>query len=489
MADQSPERLGSERQRAERIRRAHLDRWRYGEPVPAEMLHQIAREIAEHCDCSPLRAYRLAQGWTIREAIDAFHAMCTREDMKPRGLVARSWMEWEAGARPNWDYQDLVARLFQTSVIELGWASDYSPDRRWSDRTGSRPRALRHLPRDIDDFTGRAGQVRDITALLADRLLRSSTAVPIAAISGKPGIGKTTLAIHVAHTVRDQFPDGQIYCNLHGAEAQDADPAEVLAGFLRDLDVDCQDIPTGLDERARMYRTRLAGQRILVVLDNAANESQVRPLLPGDTACAVLATSRSRLAGLAGAKLVPLDIMSAQQAIELLSKIVGNQRAQGELGALNNIARLCGYLPLALRIAGVRLVSRPTCPIAVFAAKLAIESRRLDLLKAGDLEVRASFAVSYRARGHQEQRAFRVLGQFPGDFAAGEVAALLDIETDQAEQILEQLVDAELVEVAEVDATGLVRYRLHDLLAEFAQECLARAEPEAQQPPASRLST
>src|SRR5215469_6325165 len=173
MADQPPERLGSERQRVERIRRAYVERWRYGDAVPAELLHRIARDIAEHLDCSPLRAYRLARGWTIREAIDAFHAMCKLVDVKPRGLVARSWMEWEAGARPNWDYQDLVARLFQTSVIGLGWASDYSPDGRWSDRAGSRPLALLHLPRDIDDFTGRADQVRDVATLLAGPPWRS----------------------------------------------------------------------------------------------------------------------------------------------------------------------------------------------------------------------------------------------------------------------------------------------------------------------------
>jgi hypothetical protein len=254
----------------------------------------------------------------------------------------------------------------------------------------------------------------------------------------------------------------------------------VLAGFLRELGIDSQDMPGGLDERARMYRTRLAGRRTLVVLDNAVNEAQVRPLLPGDADCAVLTTIRSRLLGLAGADLVPLDVMPPHDAAALLGKIVGSERAQAERTALDDIARLCGYLPLALRIAGVRLASRPTWKIARFAAKLATESRRLDLLKAGDLHVRASFAMSYRARDHQEQRAFRLLGQVPGNFPAYTLAALLDIETDKAEQILENLVDAELVEVADADAAGLARYRLHDLLKEFAQECSAQ-DSEARQ--------
>jgi hypothetical protein len=168
-------------------------------------------------------------------------------------------------------------------------------------RTHARTPALWHLPPDTGDFTGRADYVRDVARLLTSSRQVSGTVVPIAAISGKPGIGKTTLAVHVAHRVRDDFPDGQMYSTLRGAEAQAADPADVLAGFLRELDVDGGDVPQGLDERARMYRTRLAGRRILVVLDNAMDEAQVRPLLPGSAGCAVLVTSRTRLAGLAGA--------------------------------------------------------------------------------------------------------------------------------------------------------------------------------------------
>lgn len=238
----------------------------------------------------------------------------------------------------------------------------------------------------------------------------------------KPGIGKTTLAIHVAHKLRDEFPDGQMYANLRGGEVKAADPASVLAGFLRELDVDGRDIPEDLDERARMYRTLLAGQRVLLVLDNAVDENQVRPLLPGGVGCAVLLTSRSRLAGLAGlagAHPIPLEVMPPAEAIEMLTRVIGKKRAHAESAALEDIARLCSYLPLALRIASTRLVSRPAWRVSWFASKLSSESSRLDVLKAGDLEVRASFAVSYHGLDPEQQHAFRLLGtgivrRFPG---------------------------------------------------------------------------
>ena len=382
-----------------------------------------------------------------------------------------------------------------------GWAADYTPAEAPAARrvlagaaarsfAGGAPtagglgagddrhgRALLHLPPDTRDFTGRAEQVSEVTRLIAAAAAGSGTALPIVCLSGQAGVGKTTLAIHVAHRVGGEFPDGQLYANLRGSDARGQDPAEVLAGFLRELGVDGTDIPEGLDERARMYRANLAGQRMLVVLDNAADEAQVRPLLPGSPGCAVLVTSTSRLAALAGATTVPLDLMPPGQATELLTAIIGEARARAEPEAIGEVARMCGYLPLALRIAGARLLSRPAWKVSWFAARLADESRRLDLLRAGDLEVRASFGLSYHGRAETEQQAFRMLGLLPADFPAWNLAALLATDPDDAEELLEQLVDAVLVDVAGVDATGLIRYRLHDLLRAFARECLAETEP------------
>jgi len=486
---------------AERIRRQYLDQLQRRDELQAGLLHRIAVDIAENCAVTPLKAHRLAWGWTVAQAVEAFHRMCRREKIKPRGLTARSWMDWEAGARPNWDYQDLLSRLFQASPVRLGWAADYAsvgsagsrssfavPQARVlagahvvqqvADHDGRSGRALLQLPPDIGDFTGRAEQVDQVARLIAAAAGSSQKALPIICLSGQPGVGKTTLAVHVAHKIGDEFPDGQLYTDLHGADARAQDPADVLAGFLRELGVDGADIPEGIDERARMYRARLAGQRVLVMLDNATDEAQVRPLLPGSSGCAVLVTGRSRMAALAGSRAISLDVLPPDQAAALLTAIIGTERARAEPAAVTEIGKLCGHLPLALRIAGARLVSRPAWQISWFAARLRDESRRLDLLKAGDLEVRASFALSYSSRDEAERRAFRMLGLLAADFAAWNLAVLIGTEADEAERLLEQLADAVLVDIVGVDASGLIRYRLHDLLRDFARELLYSTEAQ-----------
>lgn len=331
------------------------------------------------------------------------------------------------------------------------------------------------LPPDVDDFTGREAAVAEVQRLLeAER----ATAIVISAITGKAGVGKTALAVHVAHRLRPRFADGQLYVNLRGAEAQLLDPADVLAGFLRALGVEGAVIAEGLEERVHQYRSRLADRRVLVVLDNAASEAQVRPLLPASPGCAALVTSRARLSGLEAAHLMTLDVLKADQAVVLLAKLAGPDRVAAEPEAAAAIVRLCGWLPLAVRIAGARLAGRPHWPLALLAERLANERRRLDELAAGDLEVRASVALSYHGRDRQEQRLFRRLGVLaPPSFPAWVAGALLQVELAEAEGLLEGLVDAQLVEAAGQDQAGQLRYRLHDLLRIFARERLHEEEP------------
>jgi hypothetical protein len=243
------------------------------------------------------------------------------------------------------------------------------------------------LPPDVPEFTGRADEV----ARLREQLGSTDgpgggggRAVAISAIAGKPGIGKSALAIHLAHQVAAAFPDGQLYVNLRGAERRGLDPAVVLGQFLQALRLPDEDIPTELDEQVARYRTLLAGRRMLVVLDNAADAAQVRPLLPGSPPCAVLITSRNPLTALEGASPLALEFLDRPAAVELLGKLTGRARVAAEPQAAEAIAGYCGDLPLALRIAGARLAARPAWPLAALAERLADERRRLTELRAGD---------------------------------------------------------------------------------------------------------
>jgi tetratricopeptide (TPR) repeat protein len=304
----------------------------------------------------------------------------------------------------------------------------------------------------------------------------------VSAVTGTAGVGKSALAVHVAHQLAAAFPDGQLYASLRGAHPHPLDPAEVLGGFLRALGVDGAAIPSAVEERAGLYRSLLAGRRVLVVLDDAGGEAQVRPLLPGSPTCAVLVTSRARLAGLEGARLLDLDVFDPEQAVALLGRIAGSGRVAAEPEAAAALARLCGYLPLALRVTGARLAARPHWRLAQLVARLADQRQRLDELTHGHLAVRASLGLSHRALEPVAKTLFGRLGllQAP-DVAAWAAAALLDSSVEQATELADRLVDARLLEVAGRDATGQVRYRFHDLVRVYARE-----RAEADDPPRER---
>src|SRR5262249_19529753 len=204
-------------------------------------------------------------------------------------------------------------------------------------------------------------------ATLAHLAAASRATTVLIAIRGRAGIGKTTLAVHAAHRLRDRYPDGQLYVHLRGMEASPLTATEVLARFLRSLGVDRMAIPDDIEERAALYRSRLADRRLLIVLDDAACEAQVRPLLPGTPGCAVLVTSRARLTGLGGAQLVDLDIYEPEESVELLARVAGPERVAAEPAAAREIVRVCGFLPLAIRVPGARLGARPHSPLSPLA--------------------------------------------------------------------------------------------------------------------------
>ena len=336
------------------------------------------------------------------------------------------------------------------------------------------------LPADIGDFTGRETPVAQLCDLLLGTDSTSSPgAVRIAVVNGAGGLGKTTLAVHAAHRVRTRFPDGQLYVDLLGASGQPADPGEVLARFLRDLGVEGDKVPARDDERGALYRTRLTGRRVLILLDNARDAAQVRPLLPGSSSCTVLVTTRNRTPDLVSTRFVDLNVLEDTEALALFSRIVGEERAAAEPDATAEVLVACAGLPLALRICAARLAARRQWRIATLAGRLRNEQRRLDELSIGDLAVRASFQVSYdslrsASRGVDPARVFRLLGLWQGTWISLSAAVVLVGATeDDTEDALETLVDANLLESP---TPGW--YRFHDLLRVYATERAVAEEPE-----------
>lgn len=340
------------------------------------------------------------------------------------------------------------------------------------------------LPPDLPDFTGREDALGDV-----DRLLTGAgeLATPVVVVAGPGGAGKTTLTVHAAHRLRGRFPDGQLYAELRGAEATPADPVEVLGRFLTALGADPASLPDDLDDRAGMFRSRTADRRLLVVLDNASTEAQVRPLLPTGSGSAALVTCRGVLSGLDGARTVQLGMLADDEVSALLAAVVGGDRVTAELPAARRIGELCGGLPLAVRVVGARLAVKPHWSLASMADRLGDERRRLTELRTGDQDVRTSLGLSYRGCDAPERRTFRLLGALDtATFAAWEVAALLHTDPATAEARVETLVDAHLVQVAGRDPQGRLRYRLHDLLRVYARERLAAEEPPGDRRAATR---
>jgi DNA-binding SARP family transcriptional activator/tetratricopeptide (TPR) repeat protein len=335
----------------------------------------------------------------------------------------------------------------------------------------ARPAQLPAVP---VDFTGRRGQLAELSAGLSAEA--ASRAMPVWVISGQGGIGKSTLALRAAHDLTAAYPDGQLFAQLHGTTGTPASTEVVLARFLTGLGLGQSDLPSTVEERAERYRSMLAGRRVLVVLDDAATEDQVRPLLPGSPGCAVLVTSRGRMAGLDGARFTELAVMDEVEAVELLTSITGDERVAAEPDAVRRLVRQSARLPLAVRIIGVRLATRRHWRLAQLSDRLEDEARRLDELSVGDQQIRASFGVSYDALPADAKVALRRLGALGlPEFPAWVVGALLDVPEDTVDRAIDDLLDAHLLTFAGVDGCGQVRYVLHDLLRIFAAE---RAEAE-----------
>ncbi|GAA4231777.1 BTAD domain-containing putative transcriptional regulator [Actinomadura meridiana] len=332
------------------------------------------------------------------------------------------------------------------------------------------PAAVRQLPMDIVEFTGREDELRTLNRIADDAGGHGDTALTVIAIEGMAGVGKTRLAVRAGHQIsaRGRFGAVQLWADLHAMDPDlpPADPAEVLGTFLRQLNVPPALIPPGVDARAALYRDRLHGERALVILDNATDEIQVEPLLPGDPTSLVVITSRRSLAGLDGVHRLRLNGFAPRESRDLLGRIAGHERVTADRAAAARIADRCGHLPMAVTMAARRLQTRPAWTPGEFDARLQDDDRLPGELEFRNRSISASFELSYRALADDQKRMFRLLGLHPGaDFTPSSAAALTDLPGQRAESLLEDLLDENLLQQA---SPG--RYRIHQLLRMYARK-------------------
>lgn len=344
------------------------------------------------------------------------------------------------------------------------------------DTASPRARALVVRPAELPpapvDFTGRAAEIEDICGWMSAQGGREG-APPVCAILGMPGMGKTALALFAAHQLRHRYPDGQLYINVApGGRA--TDPTQALRDLLQALGVDPAVMPDTVEDLTRIYRSCVSGRRLLVVVDNVVGEEQIRPLLPGTAGCGMLVTTRGRLAAVEGIHAVPLTELGADEARELLARIIGPRRMAAEPTAASRIVDLCAGHPLALRISGAKLASRPHWSLARLAERLADEDTLLNELSLGDLQVRAGLLENHRPHRREVRRALLALSRLgTTPFSLSTAARVIGTPVDDAQNLIDELVDAHLLGM-DGDCPGC--YRLHRMTWALARELVAAGE-------------
>lgn len=396
-------------------------------------------------------------------------ARLTQDQLADRsGVAVRTirYLERGPAVRPRWATVRLLAQALGADETDLMHALD---PRTPATAAGG---TVRRLPAAVQDLTGRTGLVARVGAILADRP-QVAGAATVVNLSGRAGVGKSCLAAAVGHRLAAAFPDGRLWVDLGGSGRTPRAPDAVLGDLLVALGVDAAAVPQTADGRAAALGEQLAGRRVLLVLDDAADEAQVGPLLPG-TPAAALVTSRRPLAGLAGGTALDVETLPPADGADLLTRIVGPERAAAEPAEVQRIVAACAGLPLALRIAGARLVSRPQVSLRSLAAALADEQRRLAELRYADLEVRAPLQVTLDGLAAPDRRAFALLGRLDVPHLTLPAAeAVLDLDPTGTREVLDRLVDARLLDAVSVQDSTDVHYRFHDLLRLFARQAPA----------------
>jgi DNA-binding SARP family transcriptional activator/tetratricopeptide (TPR) repeat protein len=442
----------------------------------------VGRHVEVATELSALVAEQPLRESLVRLAMTALYRSGRSADALEMFARVRAVLAEELGVDPAPALLDLHVRILRSDsdlLVESGAeGGDRSPAVAGGAVEGGSPSTVpAQLPHDVAQFTGRAEQLMWLRGVVADAQREPSeeqTTVAISAIDGLGGVGKTALAVHLGHQVADLFPDGQLYVDLRGFHptATPLTAGEALTQLLYGLGVDARAIPAQVEAQSALLRSRLAGRRVLLLLDNALDTGQVVPLLPGASTTVVLVTSRSRLSGLVarhGARRLTLDVMSSEEAVLLLERVIGRERVARERAAAAELVELCDRLPLAIRIAAERVSERSGDSLADLVAELRTGSERLDVLAVGDDEttaVRAVFGWSYTALSPTAARMFRCLAAHPGDeMSSAAAAAAASLTLAAAKPPLRTLYEAHLIARVAPD-----RYRLHDLLREFAGE-------------------
>ncbi|MGC5012850.1 BTAD domain-containing putative transcriptional regulator [Streptosporangium sp. DT93] len=418
----------------------------------AELISELRLLVAEHPLNEELRG----------QLILALHGAGRTAEALAEFQLAREYIQEEVGVDPG---KDLV-RIQQTVL-----SSDMAAETHRAAAGRPFTPVPRQLPVDVIRFTGRENELRELDELLAPGQADTSTVV-ISAIAGTAGIGKTALATRWGHRMAARFPDGHLYVNLHGySHSEPVTGAQALHRFLRALGMAPDEIPTNTDERASLYRSLVADRRMLMILDNAATPEQVRPLLPGSPLCRTVITSRDTLRGLSvthDVHAITLDILPAVEARTLLIAMLGAERVTAEAEEAAELARLCGYLPLALKLAAAHLNSQPTLLLGDFVARLSQENRltALDIEEDPHIGVRAAFELSYRALPESIRRVFRLISAQPGpDIHCEAVAVLTGLSPREVDAAIDTLVNAHLIY-----RIGDQRVAMHDLLGVYGHE-------------------
>jgi DNA-binding SARP family transcriptional activator/tetratricopeptide (TPR) repeat protein len=426
-----------------------------------ELMGELSELVVEHPLREELRGYQMIALYRSGRQADAL------ESFRRLQKIFRE----ELGLDPGPKLCDLErAILANDRRLQLEPPAESAAD--WTANSG--PAVPRQLPAAVPEFTGRDRLLKLVGAVLTESRDDSAAArcLPIVALSGKGGVGKTAIAVQVCHALSSEYHDGQLFAQMREADGRPVSSSEQLARFLRALGLASSSLPSSMEERTASYRSFLADRHVLIVLDDANDAAQVTPLLPGGANCAVIVTSRNPLPGLCGARHFEVDDLDLQSSIELISRIIGAQRVESERPAASRLAQLCGCLPLALRIAAAKLAARPHWRIAEITRRLADEGTRLNELAVGGLGIRGTLSLSFDSLEPDAQQLLVRLGLLGTvDFAAWVCAPLLDAEHWRAVDLLDQLVEAHLIEVR-VHEDRPPRYRLHELIRVYALEHL-----------------